>query len=213
LFTHEVTFFVQGNVISNVYDAGVEPVGSAAPVVAVIQNNTINNAGFTGIGSYYVQGWKDSVLSGNTVSNSPSLFWLLFEDAKGVPVTMLTLTNNQFIGNTLINPVNLPPTSGDGIAPATLVSFAPRSGLPSTVTGNLIQGNRFGTSTPGPELLPPQGFIDGGGNICSPVVGLSCLRFLLESMAETHPQGRASARFSQNTAQGGERPSALRHRR
>jgi hypothetical protein len=164
---------VEGNTIRNVFDAGVEPGSSNGPIRATIQNNTITNAGYTGIGGYYVAGWQNSVFRGNTVSHSPSLLYFTSSDAKGAGITAMTLVNNQFVNNTLLDPVALPPYYGGHTASVFRIDYV-SAGLPATVSGNLVQSNNFGTVGLAPVLLPLAGFIDGGGNVCRSDGSLAC---------------------------------------
>ena len=78
----------------------------------------------------------------------------------------MTLVNNRFVNNRLQNPVPLPPQYGGGLAPSLFINYA-AGGRPTNVSGNLIQDNDFGTSTPAPVLAPANGLIVGGGSVLS----------------------------------------------
>ena len=171
LIQNEVNSVVRSNVITNVFDAAVESGVSQGPITTTIEGNTISHAGYTGIGGYYVQGWQNSSFSGNTVTNTPSI--LEFNTSGVSPSTTMTLVNNRFVNNRLQNPVPLPPQYGGGLAPSLFINYA-AGGRPTNVSGNLIQDNDFGTSTPAPVLAPANGFIDGGGNFCQPGGVLAC---------------------------------------
>jgi hypothetical protein len=171
LLNNEVNSVIRSNLITNVFDAAIEPGVSQGPITTTIEGNTISHAGYTGIGGYFVQGWQNSSFSGNTVTNTPSL--LEFNTAGVSASTMMTLVNNRFVGNTLQNPVPLPPVYGGGLAPALVINYV-AGGRPRNVSGNLIQNNNFGTSTPAPVLAPADGFVDGGGNICQSGGVLAC---------------------------------------
>jgi hypothetical protein len=175
LIQNEANSLIEGNDISNAFDAGIESGVTSIPLTATIQNNRIRNMGYTGIGAYYIQGWQNSVFSGNTVSNSPSLMHFDASGAKGNGVTLMTLVNNQVLDNTFQNPVRLPPKYGGGVPPSLSIDYV-AGGLPFNVSGNLIGNNNFGTSSPGPILSPAQGFIDGGGNICLAGGTLNCVK-------------------------------------
>ncbi|HEY6357967.1 MAG TPA: hypothetical protein VIX35_06960 [Vicinamibacterales bacterium] len=77
-----------------------------------------------------------------------------------------TFSGNQVVANVFRDFVTgtLPPGY---VFPVMTVTFATNGGGGS-VSGNLIQGNDFGTQA-GPALTPLLGFIDGGGNICGPI--------------------------------------------
>jgi hypothetical protein len=151
---------IQGNVIRNAWDAGIESGAVNTPMVTTIQDNTFSQLGVAAIGSYYAAGWQNSVFSRNTASNSPQ--FLRFElDKGGTPITALTLVNNQFNGNIFV------PPPVDNPTPTVTINFQ-ASGIPVTVSGNVFANNNLGAQRPGPQLLPAQGFIDGGGNLCGP---------------------------------------------
>jgi len=164
---------VQGNTIRNAFDAAIESSTSVVPLTVTIRDNTIAHMGFTGIGGYYVPGWQDSVFSGNTVSDSPSLLYFDGSGAKQASLTSLTLVNNRFEGNTLLNPVRLPQKYGGAFTPAMTVNYV-TAGLPFEVSDNVLRSNNFGMSTAGPALAPATGFVDGGGNVCLPGGTLKC---------------------------------------
>jgi len=173
LINSETNPVIDGNTIQNVFDAGIEPGASNDPIHATIQNNSIANAGYTGIGGYYVRGWDSSVFRNNTVRHSPSFLFFTSSDAARTGVPAMTLTNCQFTDNTLIDPVALPPVYGGAMTSVFAVNYL-AGGLPYTVSNNLIRGNNFGTIGLAPSLQPLFGFIDGGGNTCRPGGSLQC---------------------------------------
>jgi hypothetical protein len=180
LVENDANILIEGNTIRHVFDAGIEAAAytqtSPGPVTAIIRDNRIEYAGFTGIGAYYVTGWQNSVFSGNIVSASPNLLTLIMNTgaapAHGVTLGSMTLVNNQFLNNTLLNAVDLPPNYGGGQQASAYINYAVP--LPGAVTGNVFQGNNLGTTTAAPLLLPASGFADGGGNICQAGGGLTC---------------------------------------
>jgi Right handed beta helix region/Bacterial Ig-like domain (group 2) len=169
LFEGQANTRIDNNVIRNVFDAGIEPADFPTPVTAAIVDNQISHAGYTGIGAYYTAGWVNSVIQGNTVSNTPDLLRFVSDGSNTAPATFV---GNQIVGNTLVAPVNLPPSYGGALPPSATVNWVSRYG--QTVTGNLVQDNDFGTASPGPTLLPASGFIDGGGNVCQSSTVLAC---------------------------------------
>src|SRR5579862_3874301 len=91
---------VQGNTIRNVFDAGIE--GADAVAASVIANNTIVNAGYAGIGSYWCTNWSGNAITGNSVSRSPSLVTFFFSASTTYCVNASTpggFSNNQITGN------------------------------------------------------------------------------------------------------------------
>jgi parallel beta-helix repeat protein len=165
LLIDEANDTIQGNTISNVFDAGIE--GVDVVMNSVIANNTIVNTGTVGISSYWCTSWTGNTISGNSVSRSPGLF--RFEYKVGTskclnPSTPGAFANNKMVGNRFSSPIfgadssmwfNFPTVGGAG------------------VFNNLIQGNDVG-SAPGPAVVPASGFINGGGNICPPSTSTFC---------------------------------------
>ncbi len=166
----EVNLAIHDNVIRSAFDAGIEPGTSNGPMTVTIRDNRILNMGYTGIGSYYIEGFINSIIAGNVVSSSPSFARFSADPATGV--TASTLVNNQIVNNMFVNPIALPPLYGGGIPPSIYVNMNGRSA--TSVSGNLIQNNNFGTVSPGPVLSPASGFIDGGANVCASVPVLNC---------------------------------------
>jgi hypothetical protein len=163
LLVNESNDTIQGNTISNVFDAGIEGVDVLTNVV--MSNNTITNVGETGVGAYWCTNWTGNVVSGNSVSRAPQMVVVYYTAdvshcGPGGPPQKFT--SNQIVGNRFrdfAQGTTLPGYAFPGMSVA-LDSTAP-------VSGNLIQGNDFGTQM-GPAVYPLQGFIDGGGNICAP---------------------------------------------
>jgi hypothetical protein len=153
----ETNDVIEGNIIRNVFDAGIE--GLDALTNSKIVNNTIVNAGVAGIASYWCTSWIGNTISGNSVSNSERLGRFLYDVGQGKCLNLATpgaFVNNQFIGNRFTNPV--------GFLEGMFFGF---SSLPAgAVVGNLLQGNDLGAAA-GPYTTPASGFTDGGGNICA----------------------------------------------
>lgn len=150
---------VEGNSISNVYDAGIEGLGALTGTR--LANNTMNNLGITGIGSYWCTAWTNTSVEGNSVTSAPRLAYIFYDTGSKCsgPIVPAAFSDNQFIGNMFHNPA--PGTSTGTKFPAIRIT------MPGSVQRNLIQGNDLGTSN-GPLLTPLDGFIDGGGNLCGP---------------------------------------------
>ena len=165
----ESNLVVQDNDIRDVFDAGIEVIAPGPHTIALVSNR-ITNAGYTGIGAYYVASWQNSTFRGNSISDTPSL--LDFEVDREVQPNPI-FVGNTFEGNTFRDPVRLPPTYGGPGFPQSmriLYTGAP----PATIENNVIRNNDFGTASPGPYINPIDGFIDGGGNICAEPSSISC---------------------------------------
>ncbi len=85
----------------------------------------------------------------------------------------MTLVDNQFVRNTLRDPMPRAPAIGGGMAPSVLIDYS--FGPSPLVQRNKLQDNDFGTIARGPVLLPADGFVDGGGNVCQPSLVLACV--------------------------------------
>jgi hypothetical protein len=161
ILSNETSDTIQGNTISNVFDAGIEGVDIVQNTT--IAQNTITNAGFAGIGSYWCTQWTGNVISGNTVSLSPTMMYVVYAVGKGQcgsPVPAGGFTNNQVTGNRLVNP----PALGQDVYG---ISIALANLNVAAVSNNLIQGNDLGSGFT-LVLTPASGFINGGGNTCDP---------------------------------------------
>lgn len=162
LLVDEMNDTVSNNTISDVYDAGIE--GANTLGNTAITNNTITNAAAAGIASYYCTSWSNNVVSGNTVSKSNAMMWVLYETSGtlcGTTEAPANFTNNQIIGNQFQNPLPTPSNTGLNI---NLRLF------PTAVSNNLVQGNILGSQI-AMNLDPIAGFVDGGGNRCLPNTG------------------------------------------
>ena len=145
---------IQGNTINGFYDTAIEGVDVVSNTT--IANNTASNLGYTGIGSFWCTSWTANVIRGNHISNAPTLAYFDYRTQDihcGSSFPEAAFTNNQFIGNVFRD--RKPNANG-----ASLEII-----VPGAVSGNLIQGNDFG-SYDGPFLSPLSGYIDGGDNVC-----------------------------------------------
>ena len=157
---------IEGNTIRNVWDAGIEGVDVVA--FTTIANNTIVNAGASGIASYWCTSWTGNVISGNSSTQSSNFMYVSYRTSTqkcAVPSTPGLFQNNRVIGNVLRDRV------AGGTDEALYFTLG---NLPSdAVSGNVIQNNDFGAAA-GPYLNPPAGFVNGGGNICRPGTSPFC---------------------------------------
>jgi hypothetical protein len=166
-FNTEHDDVVLGNVILNVFDAGIETAGLIRNTV--IQNNQIQNAGLTGIGAYYDTGWINNTVSANQVSQAFVGIYVFFASYPGVPnPATIAFQNNLIENNVFTSPRQLlGTTSYDYSVRITLVD--PATGLsvvPVVAGNNIIANNSLPTFQPGPLVLPNPPFVDGGGNHC-----------------------------------------------
>lgn len=148
---------IQGNTISNFYDTAIEGLDSVSNTT--ISDNTGSNLGYTGIGAFWCTSWTNNIVRGNHMSNAPNFGYFDYRsdpDHCGHESPPQVFSGNQFIGNVFRD--RTPNANG-----ASLEII-----VPGSVSGNLVQGNDFG-SYDGPYLTPITGFIDGGGNICGPM--------------------------------------------
>jgi len=161
LLVDEVGDVIQDNTISNFYDMGIEGVGVVQNVT--LANNTFSNMGVAGLGSYWCTSWSGDSLRGNTVSMAQALVFVAYEVGSncGSTTPPAIFMGNQFIANVFRNPA---PGWGGSLLPFARLTIV----MPGQVSGNVLQGNDFGTAD-GPNLSPLAGFTDGGGNICGPL--------------------------------------------
>jgi len=165
---------IQGNTVRNVFDAGIEPLGQMTGTT--IADNDIAAAGVAGIGAYWGTAWQSDTISGNTVSQTPQLFNIQYlTDASRGATNPGLFQGNTITGNTLRSPTAFPasfcPSCG-GVPPnAALIDL---HAIVAGVSGNVLQGNDFGTRSAGPIVMPVSAFADGGGNVCAQGGTLPC---------------------------------------
>lgn len=194
LFDESATL-IQGNTIRNVFDCGVEWIGTITS--NVIDGNTISNAGYCGVGGWYWLGLIGSTVSNNTMSNLPHMFWIyrnyglrgagfIQAPANAIPADSgVYFKDNLFSGNRYTGPVRA--GGGGGALQLTdnlgYLFGAPGNIRPGTteptaadfhISNNVFKNNDFTRAQLGPSFggRPNNGFVtDGGGNICNPVNG------------------------------------------
>ena len=136
---------ISGNVISNVFDAGIEGVDSVSN--STIANNTITRAVFAGLGAYHCTSWQGNTISGNVISQSVAA---MDEFVQIDQLCNLGGANppGAFNGNTIVNNTFRNPLGG------ALFGMSFVFNLPLTVAGgNVIRGNDMGRA--GISALPP----------------------------------------------------------
>jgi hypothetical protein len=165
---------IQGNTIRNVFDAGIEPLGQMTGTT--IADNNITAAGVTGIGAYYGTAWQSDTIRGNTVSQTPQLFNIQYiSDASRGATNAGSFQGNTITGNSLRSPTPFPPgfcPSCGGVPPNSALIELTR--MTAGVSGNVLQGNDFGTRSAGPVVMPVSAFGDVGGNVCAQGGTLPC---------------------------------------
>ena len=147
---------IEGNTISNTWDAGIE--GFESVNDTLITNNTMSNTLMAGVRSYYCTAWRRNGISGSTVSRSVMVL-RMSNSIVELCQAAGTFVDNQILSNSLVEAYQ-PNFIG------LLFDFV-TSGSVGTSSGNLVQGNDLGTT--GLALRPATGFVDGGGNRCNSV--------------------------------------------
>jgi parallel beta-helix repeat protein len=151
---------VDGNSISNFYDAGFESVGALTDTR--LTNNTMSNLGVGGFGAYWCSAWTNNLVEGNRVTSAPWLVRIFYDTGQKCfgPIVPAAFSGNQFVANLFRDPA---------LGTSTFLPPAMSITMPGLVENNLIQGNDLGTAN-APQLSPLSGFIDGGGNLCGPLL-------------------------------------------
>ena len=171
LIENDGNLLIESNAIRNVWDCGIERIGNRTDPVT-IRNNEIDNAAECGIGSWFAAGWRDSLIFGNSVSNSGAFAKLFYSTTQNKGVDHLTLRNNVFENNQFRSSRN--PTK-----PSVTIDYVTgASRLPLDIGNNIFRNNDFGSDILAPRLTPGGGFVDGGENICRQdgTSSLSCVR-------------------------------------
>jgi hypothetical protein len=148
---------IQDNTMRNIWDAGIEGVGTVANTL--IDRNAVDNAAIAGIGAYYNTVWRGNTVSSNAVSRAPVMF--LFQNSARGGATLFAFTDNRFLNNRYAGQTSV----------SLIIAFL----ADVAVQNNLLQGNQLGTTRY--SLSPASGFVDGGGNICAlgQVVPIRCI--------------------------------------
>lgn len=157
---NETNDVIQGNVLSNVWDIGIE--GVATVFNSMISGNTITNAGAAGIGSAWCTSWSGNIVSNNRVALAPEFATLSY--GTGAPCGGGTSPSPMFVNNQINGNVVAQIGSGTGHA---FIAVGIDTG--GSVSGNSLEGNDF-SMLPAPRLVPLSGFADKGGNLCGPPI-------------------------------------------
>jgi hypothetical protein len=159
----EISDQVTGNVIKDFYDLGVEGIDALANVS--VTGNTFSNLGSGAVGSYWCTSWTGNVVRDNQVVAAPTLALVGYHVGPiCAAATPASFSNNQFVANVFRS--QAAGTLGGPMGPTTPGGPSMSVSMSGQVSNNLVQGNDFGTYGC-PTLLPPTGFVDGGGNVCA----------------------------------------------
>src|SRR5262245_39404730 len=171
LFENDANLLIEGNVIRNVWDCGIERLGNRTDPIT-IRNNNIVNAADCGIGSWFSAGWQDSVIVDNTVTSSGSFAHIYFSSTQNRGVDHITFRNNVFANNRFHYPSSM------GVPSVNIDYLTAATRLPMDIGNNVFRNNDFGGDILAPRLAPAGGFVDGGANVCRQDVksARSCVR-------------------------------------
>lgn len=172
---------IQGNDIKNVWDCGIETLGSFSGT-KIVENN-IKNAGFCGIGGWYYNSWKDNVVTNNVAQDTPELFILFrtyglrpsgWDIEKRMPAdNFFYFKNNYFSGNKLINPrirqekrLSAEFNMSSPVSLSTIIGERYPVSSEIITKDNYFKNNDFSTVLDAPTFNPFFMVIDEGGNKC-----------------------------------------------
>jgi len=157
IVSQESSDTIDGNTVSNVYDAGIEGVWDLTGTT--ISNNVIANAATAAIGSYYCTAWNNNTITGNSVTAGIGAFLRIeFVQTGSCP------TQGSFVNNTI--------TNNHARAVLGLTGVSVVMPPPVVVSNNLLQNNDFGLTRV--SITPLSGFVDGGGNTCAAGGSFAC---------------------------------------
>ena len=175
---------IEKNVMSDIWDCGIETSGKITN--SRIEGNTINNAGFCGIGAWYYNTWIHNIVRNNQVSDTYQLFDIHQEMGYRpsstqfghlVPADEHTLIfkDNLFENNSFVRPrEGNEPNGGDRNRAGSFLIIPPGyvgegQTMPKkeeiVASNNIFKNNNFGTQDP-LFIEPLTLAVDGGGNIC-----------------------------------------------
>jgi parallel beta helix pectate lyase-like protein len=126
---------VQGNVIRNVRDAGIEGVSSVTNTI--VSYNAIERVAIGGIGAYRNTKWRGNTIEGNLVSQTQSMF-LFMNEAVGGVTSGFAFWHNQILNNRFYSQTGTgagPParqTSIQATISCRIMTFAPAMGYQSS---------------------------------------------------------------------------------
>ena len=158
---------VRDNSMQNVFDAGIETVGPVADLV--ISGNTISNALYGGITSYWGTSWRNVKVTGNLVIASRSMVSLSYAGAvngQSLPKS-IDFSGNSIVGNEFRFPTS--PAIAFASPPVSIVAdfggLDTRFATPVAVNAahDTIANNILPTTRTAFELYPDSAFVDASG--------------------------------------------------
>ncbi|HUD10397.1 MAG TPA: hypothetical protein VMR28_01860 [Candidatus Saccharimonadales bacterium] len=169
-YTPETNDTVVNNNIHEVFDCGIEGVGTVNDTV--INHNTISYAGNNGICSYYFSSWMNDTISYNTVTQGgtsgvntfPGNNFFDFVSSNFPSTGQVDFENNKLVGNKYI-----PLSTNDGYGIYIDLGGTQYNSSNSNFTNDLFENNNL-THTATmytPEIIPSSMVVDGGRNICT----------------------------------------------
>ena len=186
ILADESDALVENNQIQNVWDCGVESLGTLS--YSTIRGNHIVRAGFCGIGGWYWSSVLGNTISFNKVENSGDLFQYMrdgamrpaaWDNLKRMPAdTMIYFKDNVFDGNELINPIGsnfgaqipIYDNMGYNGSSRPVPGEVPPTASQFSYGNNLFKNNQFGLPAYAPWFGDQPGtpglIVDGGGNVC-----------------------------------------------
>ncbi|MBI5742545.1 MAG: right-handed parallel beta-helix repeat-containing protein [Candidatus Niyogibacteria bacterium] len=159
---------IQGNIIQNIWDCGIEPTGNFFD--SKIIGNNVKNAGYCLLGGWYWSSVKGNLIKDNIGDDMPRLF--VFFRARGLRTNdqYVYFKDNTFENNKFLNPRLTTNVKGGGDGYIEASSFKIEAiDVPSSsiITGNNIFKNNNFTTIASPIIFTPASMIvDGGGNVC-----------------------------------------------
>ncbi|MBZ5596169.1 MAG: right-handed parallel beta-helix repeat-containing protein [Acidobacteriia bacterium] len=162
ILDNEAGDLISGNSIQNVWGGGIAASDSLQNTV--ISNNTIQHAYGCAIGAGWYMDWVGNQVLNNQADDVSQLLTFFYYDdySPEPPSPTVHFENNRFVAN-VVGKVNGNQSVGSRseivISPQQYIHF-----LQVQVDHNVLQDNNFGQYAP--FLIPPIGFIDGGGNAC-----------------------------------------------
>lgn len=156
---NETSDVISGNTIQNVWDAGIE--ASNSLMNTVISNNTIHHVLGAAIGAWWDIYWEGNQVINNQADDAWQLLIIYYAQSTDTPPSTVHFENNRFVGNVI---GKLSGIDYAHVGPRSKIAINPFGYPKLFVDNNVLQNNQFGEYAP--ELIPADGFIDGGGNVC-----------------------------------------------
>lgn len=168
-FGTNTTLNIRANTISNVHDAGIEPVGTFTD--SKIDENVIHHAAVAGIGHYHQTVFNDNSLTGNVVDDSPHAFDFTAPDGS------YSFKRNTFTANRFTAWTNKTQDHLGQVNSGAVVNFAD-----GQASDNVFKDNYFGGTTiatpwfnrRGTQTVAQTNLAASTGNVCAPNTSIDC---------------------------------------